>query len=97
MHVGQMWFGDVSSSQLLYGMALVESSVGLNSQGTTVAFGLSQALRGGCGRGLQQILQLGFSMLHPFVLPQPLFRSICIVTLVTGKRGNLRGLPLLDE
>ena len=49
-----------------------------HSQGTTAACGLSQALGGGWRRGLQQIFQLGFSMLHPFVLPQPLFRIICI-------------------
>ena len=60
-------------------------------------FTLRQAIGRGWRRKLQQIFKLGFSMLHPFVLPQPLFRSICIVTLVTGKRGNLRGLPLLDE
>ena len=47
---------------------------------------LSQALR--CCRRRrfwQLIVQLGFLVLHPGVLPQPLFRDVFVITLVTRK------------
>ena len=78
-----------------------------HSQSITVTCWLSHSLRGRGRGGLQLSVQLGFSMLHPLMLPQPLFRSVCVVTLVTGKWGNSslfycgvhswRGLPLLGE
>ena len=49
---------------------------------------LSQALR--CCRRRrfwQLIVQLGFLVLHPGVLPQPLFRDVFVITLVTRKQG----------
>ena len=68
-----------------------------HSQCITVTSWLSQDLGSGGRRGLQLSVQLGFSMLHPLMLPQPLFRHICVVTMVTGKHvHSWRGLPLTD-
>ena len=52
---------------------------------------LSQALRCCRRRGFWQlIVQLGFFVLHPGVLPQPLFRDVFVITLFLERNSSLR-------
>ena len=76
------------SGQSIPSLVITSSRTSLiGDGGIATAWRLPQAFRGGWRRGLHLGHQLGFSMLHPLVLPQPPFRGVCVFTMLTGEWG----------